>query len=115
MHISNEYPFLDVRITVRSFRTSYRALVDTGFDGHLTLPISLAASLGIADSHAQWNLADGTPILLPEYRGGIEIAGLGITFMARIILMGEECLLGQEIIRQLKVTFDHGTQVVVET
>lgn len=115
MHISNEYPFLDVRITIRSFRTSYRALVDTGFDGHLTLPVAFAASLGVADSHAQWNLADGTPILLPEYRGGIEIAGLRITFMARIILMGDECLIGQGIIRQLKVTFDHGAQVVVET
>ncbi len=115
MHISNEYPFLDVRITVRSFRASYRALVDTGFDGHLIAPVSNAANLGVADSHAEWNLADGTTILLPEYRGGIEIAGLGTTFMARIILMGEECLLGQGIIRQLKVTFDHGTQVMVET
>jgi len=104
-----------VRITVRAFRTSYRALVDTGFDGHLTLPISFAASLGAADLYAQWTLADGTPIHLPEYRGGIEKAGLGATFMARIILMGEECLLGQGIIRQLKVTFDHGTQVMVET
>ena len=91
MNISNEYPFLDVKITVRAFRTSYRALVDTGFDGHLTLPVSLAVSLGVADSHAQWTLADGTPIVLPEYRGGIEIAGLGTTFIARMILMGDEC------------------------
>lgn len=109
MHISHEYPFLDVRITVRSFRASCRALVDTGFDGHLTVPVPIAANWGVADSHAEWNLADGTTILLPEYRGGIEIASLGTTFMARIILMGEECLLGQGIIRQLKVTFDHGT------
>ena len=114
MQISSEYPFLDVRITIRSVRIDYRALVDTGFDGYLTLPVSFAASLGVADSHAQWTLADGTPILLPEYRGGIEVAGLGTTFMARIILMGEECLLGQGIIRRLKITFDHGKQVVVE-
>ena len=58
MHISNEYPFLDVRITVRAFRTSYRALVDTGFDGHLTLPVSFVANLAVADSHAQWTLAE---------------------------------------------------------
>ena len=58
MHISNEYPFLDVRITVRAFRTSYRAFVDTGFDSHLTLPISFAASLSVADSYAQWTLAE---------------------------------------------------------
>jgi hypothetical protein len=40
--------------------------------------------------------------------------GLSLTFMARIILMGDECLIGQGIIRQLKVTFDHGKEVVVE-
>lgn len=114
MLISHDYPFLEVSITVRSFRTSSRALIDTGFDGYLILPVSFAGSLGTPDSRAQWTLADGTPIFLPEYRGGIEIMGLGLTFMARIVLMGDECLIGQGIVRRLKVTFDHGREVVVE-
>ena len=114
MFASHDYPFLEVKIAVRSFRTSCRALIDTGFDGYLILPVSFAANLGAADSHAQWTLADGTSIFLPEYRGGVEIVDLGFTFMARIVLMGDECLIGQGIIRQLKVTFDHGKQVVVE-
>lgn len=114
MFISRDYPFLEVKIAIRAFRASCRALIDTGFDGYLILPVSFAGTLGAADSHAQWTLADGTPILLPEYRGGLEIMGLSLTFMARIILMGDECLIGQGIIRQLKVTFDHGKEVVVE-
>jgi clan AA aspartic protease len=114
MFISRDYPFVDVSITVQSFRTSSRALIDTGFDGHLILPVSLAGTLGLADSRGQWTLADGTTVFLPEYRGGVEIIGLGFTFMARIVLMGDECLIGQGIIRQLKVTFDHGQQVIVE-
>lgn len=114
MFISHDYPFLEVNVAVRSLRTSCRALIDTGFDGYLILPLSFSGSLGAADSHAQWTLADGTPIFLPEYRGGIEIMGLGLMFMARIIVMGDECLIGQGIIKRLKVTLDHGSEVVVE-
>jgi hypothetical protein len=34
--------------------------------------------------------------------------------MTRLTLLGDECLIGQGIIKRLKVTFDHGSQVVVE-
>ncbi len=114
MLISHDYPFLEVRLTVGSFRANSRALLDTGFDGHLVLPLSFAKNLGNAHALAPWQLADGAPVLLPEYRGGVEIIGLGVTFMARILLMGSECLMGQGIISKLKVTFDHGDQVIVE-
>lgn len=46
MFISHDYPFLEVKIAVRAVRTSCRALIDTGFDGYLILPVSFAGSLG---------------------------------------------------------------------
>jgi hypothetical protein len=51
----------------------------------------------------------------PQFRAAVEIVGLNLVYVVRLTLLGDECLIGQGIIRQLKVTFDQGTQVVVET
>ena len=46
MFISHDYPFLEVKIAIRAFRTSCRALIDTGFDGYLILPRFLCGKSG---------------------------------------------------------------------
>ena len=40
--------------------------------------------------------------------------GVQVAYIGGIMLLGTECLMGQGIIQRLKVTFDHGSQVVVE-
>jgi clan AA aspartic protease len=114
MVISQDYPYLQIKVTVRNLSFSFRALLDTGFTGHLVLPETLSDQLGSPDVLVTTRLADGTEKNFPAYRGGVEIVGLGVVHMARLTLLGDECLLGQEIIKRLKVTFDHGSQVVVE-
>ena len=99
---------------MRNLSFSFRALLDTGFTGHLVLPEVVGSQLGSPDALITTRLADGTEKNLPAYRGGVEIVGLGVVYMARLTLLGDECLLGQGIITRLKVTFDHGSQVVVE-
>ncbi|MGH7966138.1 MAG: hypothetical protein ACRERD_30680, partial [Candidatus Binatia bacterium] len=111
----SDYPYLQIKATVRSLSFSLRALLDTGFTGHLVLPETLGNQLGSPDALITTRLADGTERNFPAYRGGVEIIGLGVIHMARLTLLGDECLMGQGIIRRLKVTFDHGSQVVVES
>ena len=114
MLISSDYPYVQVQITIRTYRSVFRALVDTGFDGHVILPESLGEQLGKPDYLSKSWLADSTERDTPEYQGGVEIVGLNITFLGRMTLLGNECLIGQEIIKRLKVTFDHGNQMILE-
>ena len=114
MLVSSDYPYLQVRVTVRSHSLTYRALLDTGFDGYLVLPEGLENQLGAPEFQVKTRLADGSESMRPHYHGGVEIVGLGLVFLAPLTLLGDECLVGQGVIRQLKVTFDHGAQVVVE-
>ena len=114
MLISKDYPYLQVRVTVGNFNAVFRVLLDTGFDGHLVLPESVSTQLASPDFFISTRLADGREQQFPAYRGGIEIIDLGVVYLARLTLLGDECLMGQGIIKRLKVTFDHGGQVVVE-
>lgn len=114
MLVSTDYPYLEVEVTIRSFRSRLRALLDTGFDGSLTVPEALGPQLGRPDMFVRTRLADGIERQFPAYKGGVEIVGLGIAYLTRFTLLGDECLMGQGIIKRLKVTFDHGNRVVIE-
>ena len=115
MLVSADYPYLQVRVAVGKNRLSFRALLDTGFDGYLVIPEGLESQLGAPEFRVKTVLADGSESMRPQFRAAVEIIGLGLVYVARLTLLGDECLLGQGIIRQLKVTFDHGKQVVVES
>ena len=116
MLVSIDYPYLQIEVTIRRFRSRFRALLDTGFDGHLVLPEALGAQLGTPDFLVTTRLADGTAKRFSTYQGGVEIVNLGaqVAYIGGVMLLGTECLMGQGIIKLLKVTFDHGSQVVVE-
>lgn len=114
MLVSKDYPYIQVRVTVLGFSSPFRALLDTGFDGYLVLPENVGSQLGRPDYLTKTCLADGTERDSPEYRGSVEIVGLNVAYLARIILLGNECLVGQDIIKKLKVTFDRGSQILVE-
>lgn len=116
MLVSRDYPYLQVEVTVRHSRRRFRALLDTEFDGYVVLPASCQRRFGEPDFSVPTRLADGTEEEFPAYRGGIEVVGLRarIVYLAEVMLLGNECLVGQGITALLKVTFDHGLQVVIE-
>jgi hypothetical protein len=59
-----------------------------------------------------WEVGDGAVIPAPLYYGTVEIIGLAAR-PAAISILGEEFILGTEIMKHYKVTFDHGHQVIV--
>ena len=66
MLVSSDYPYLQVRVTVRTRSFVYRALLDTGFDGYLVLPENLESQLGAPEFQVKTRLADGSErIYLP--------------------------------------------------
>jgi predicted aspartyl protease len=98
MLVSKDYPYLQVKVTVRNFSSLFQALLDTGFDGHLVLPEAFGNQLGSPDYLVKTRLADGTERESPAYLGGVEIVGLGVVYMARLTLLGDECLMGQGVV-----------------
>ena len=114
MFISEDYPYIQVQVTIRGFSGTFRALIDTGFDGYFILPETISRQLGKPDFQVKAQLADGSERMSAEYLGKAEIVGLGEMYSAYFTLLGDECLVGQGIIKQLKMTFDHGKQVVLE-
>ncbi|MBI3821933.1 MAG: clan AA aspartic protease [Planctomycetes bacterium] len=62
-----------VRLTVRGAngrRRRIKAVIDTGFDGSLSLPPTLIAELGLVWDHQSYaTLADGSEVLVDMYLG----------------------------------------------
>jgi clan AA aspartic protease len=72
-------------------------IVDTGFTGYLTIPISTAASLGLNQfSVSQARLADGSTCSFSVYTAELEWEGQFRTVL--VSAMGDECLIGMRFI-----------------
>ncbi len=114
--VTPAYPYLDLEFTIGAFRSPIiLAYVDTGFDGYLIIPTARTALLGPPQFSAPWELGDGSIVQAQEYRGDIHVSGLAVTIPARITLLGEEYLVGRGIVDRLRMTFDHGQRLLIET
>lgn len=67
MLVSSDYPYLQVRVTVRKQSLTFRALLDTGFDGYLIVPESLESHLGAPEFQVKTRLADGSENMRSQY------------------------------------------------
>lgn len=110
------YPYVEIEFTVGAFRSpTLLAYVDTGFDGYLIIPATQTSLLGPPQFSAPWELGDGSVVQAQEYRGDILVSGLAVTIPARITLLGEEYLVGRRVVDHLRMTFDHGQRLLLET
>lgn len=115
---SNRYPYLLVHVQIGSPRhveqvLELEALVDTGFDGGLTIPPSLIDASITPDTHLPWQLADGSQVLTPAYLASVQIGPLPpVTTI--VIALGDEPLLGRNVTDNFRLVFDHGSQIIVE-
>jgi len=73
---SSRFPYLALRLQTRSRDETIEALVDTGFDGHVTVPLTVLRNGIPADGHLRWTLADGSTLFAPFYLGTAQIGAL---------------------------------------
>ena len=112
--VSNSYPFLAARITIRSFQSKISAYIDTGFDGYLIAPEELIMELGEPDYLSEWELGDGSIVDAQDYLGELEIIGLRENIEVRITAIGTEFIIGRAVIDRYCIMFDHGMRVIIE-
>lgn len=74
---SRRFPYLPLvlRIALRPspVEIQVEALVDTGFDGEVVVPATLAQLAAEPHGHLRWRLADGSMILCPFYTGTAQL------------------------------------------
>jgi predicted aspartyl protease len=111
---SNRFPYIEVEFRVRGFQKKDWAYIDTGFDGFLIVPYTVAIALGDADLVSTWELGDGSLVEGADYLGDIEITGLAQTIRGQVTCLGDESILGLGVLKYFKTIFDHGRTVVVD-
>ena len=111
--VSSHFPYLAIQFSVGLSTRQADALVDTGFDGDLVLPPgSIPGNLAPA-SHLLWALADDSEVLAPAYLGTVRLGDLG-TYAVVITVLGDEAIIGRSLTNRFRLTFDHGSQIIVE-
>lgn len=115
---STRFPYLSLHVEIptetRVFEFHIESLVDTGFDGGLTVPKNLIPNTIAPFGQSNWKLADETEIATSAYFGYVSINGLP-SVATLIIALGNDCLLGRNITNNFRLTFDHGIKVIVQT
>jgi predicted aspartyl protease len=113
--VSSNPPFIQINVTLEGESQPIyvgEALLDTGYDGSLSLPLDILQS---RTAKGEWEieLADGSRLSVPFFYGTIDISGLarvGIVLSA----LGTEAIVGRRVMDYFRVTFDHGREVIVE-
>ena len=109
---SSRFPYVRFALQVGQHSYNGEALIDTGFDGGFAMPPPLLQDVGPPDGYALWEPVVGPPVVAPTYRATFQIDALG-SFPVAVTALGDEILVGLEVISHFAVTLDHGQQVVV--
>lgn len=109
---SERFPYLPVTFTVGQRSHRVDALLDTGFDGYLSVPHELVAGAS-GSAFQDWELADGSLIRIPYYRATLRVGNLPPS-PGLVIVLGDEVILGRAVSDQYRVVLDRGRRVIVE-
>ena len=112
------FPYVQIRLRIVGQQTDIEveedAFLDTGFDGHVILPLSMLAQLGVPELTRNWTLADGSLAVSYSYSGVIELAELSGEIRVTVDVIGSEVMIGRRLIENYRVILDHGREVIVE-
>lgn len=110
--ISLNFPYLPVLINVNLNKYKVGALLDTGFDGAVILPPSLFSNGKSHKRFVNCKLADNSIIEVPVYIGSIKLGNRKLS--NTVLIMGDEPIIGREVIKHFKLILDHGRKIIVE-
>lgn len=107
------FPYLPIKIVVNENTYKVEALLDTGFDGNIILPPNLFFNGKLPKRFVDCKLADNSIIEVPIYVGFVELGDKKLNNIT-VLIMGDEPIIGREVIKHFKITLDHGRKILLE-
>jgi predicted aspartyl protease len=116
---SSRFPYLTVHVRLGNVQYpdvefSIDALVDTGFDGGLTVPQALIPARVARYGEHACRLADGSTAMANAYLGFVSVGALQ-PIGTLIIALPHQALLGRAVTDHFRLTFFYGRQVILES
>lgn len=106
------YPYLQVRCRVHDRDFNVSGYVDTGYDGGMVIPESERVGLPNPTREAIIQLGDGTHLYSAEYAGTLLLEGMRLK--VTVLFLGNEYLIGREVVDQLHLCFHRGEYLEIE-
>jgi predicted aspartyl protease len=113
--VSTRIPYLPARITIPELALSLdaEAPVDTGFNAEVVLAETAATGSVPALLYSDVRLADGSRLTLPSYLGSVRIGDTTLDPVL-VMLMGDEAIIGLQVITQFHLHLDHDRTISAE-
>jgi clan AA aspartic protease len=108
-------PRLKVKVAGLKGTIELEAIIDTGFNGDLCMPITLAVQIGLILEYVhEVELADGSRKRVPVYSCDVELNDL--KRRAEVILTdGTDALIGANMLKSSSMTINYKTRKVTVT
>lgn len=111
--VSERFPYISLRLTLGSYTRQLDALVDTGFDGDVIVPIDFPTRGLRPFQFLEAFLADRSQISVPTFAGVAQVGSVEIAPVL-VLTLGDVAIVGTNVIKRFTVTLDHGQRVIVE-
>lgn len=110
---SSHFPYIQAILQVLNRNIKVEVLIDTGFDGDVTVPPEMILNGKPPEGYLPWTLANGSKISAPYFLGKFKV-GEFKPLDVLITALGDEPLVGRGITDKFKIIFDHGRKVFIE-
>lgn len=109
---ASRFPYLPIKVSIKK-DFELEALLDTGYDGGIVLPPKLISNGEVSGWLVDCKLADDSIVKVPAYIGSVSVGNKKLNNIT-VLIMGDEPIVGREVMKYFKITFDHGKKVIVE-
>ena|SRR6266446_5737209 len=111
---SHRQPFLPIELAGLHGTITLQALVDTGFDGDLCVPLAMAMTIGLELKDADYvELADGSIRRELIFRGTVRVGDLLPKEGEIVLTDSEQPLVGAGLFEGLRLEIDYGALTVL--
>lgn len=111
--ISSRFPYLPIHVSTARKDFELEALLDTGYDGGVIIHPKLIANGELPGWLVDCKLADNSIVEVPAYLGSVKLGGRKLNDIT-VLIMGDEPIIGREVIKYFKITLDHGQRIILE-
>ena len=110
---SLRFPYLSIKVSTNRKYFEFEALLDTGYDGGVVVPPKLITNGEVSGWVVNCKLADNSIVQVPAYLGLVRLGNKKLNNIT-VLIMGDEPIIGREVIKYFRIILDYGQKVVVE-